>query len=236
MPDPSAIETAASLRQILEALHHRWAGEAAGYQMVRRDAMLSCAEELRIALDVEPVGEVGPPFDRAAGVARDKETKRVLTGARASTEAMGWSVVEKALAKAHAAGRAESAEELVVARETNGRLNRRCQHAESVANWTVERCKRSRGGIGRALANYGYTIAVRERDAARAELSEAMGKVRKLVVDEKRDAPKRNNTAPKIYWVAYRHALDAVLAILAVTAAGVLDIEKERNGTDDGGT
>ena len=45
------------------------------------------------------------------------------------------------------------------------------------------------------------------RAAGRAE-------VRDLVVVEKRDAPKRPNTAPKVYWLGYRDALDAILAKL----------------------
>lgn len=60
--------------------------------------------------------------------------------------------------------------EVLRLRETNARLNRRCQAAESAARDTLERARRSDGSIGRTLANWAASQYRRELDEARAEI------------------------------------------------------------------
>ena len=57
---------------------------------------------------------------------------------------------------------------LAEARETNSRLNRRCQLAESAANEKIQHYSNA-GSLGRALANYAAAMYKRERDEARLD-------------------------------------------------------------------
>lgn len=55
-------------------------------------------------------------------------------------------------------------------REKNSELNRRATRAEGAVSKTIEQMQRAGGSLGRALANVGYRLAIRDRDEARAEV------------------------------------------------------------------
>lgn len=55
-------------------------------------------------------------------------------------------------------------------RETNQRLNRRCQLAESALAEKIEKAKRSGGSFGRSMANAAAAMFERQRDEAREAL------------------------------------------------------------------
>lgn len=69
-------------------------------------------------------------------------------------------------AQLHIAENERLQSELATARETNGRLNRRCQVAERAAS---EKVTASTGSLGRGLANYAASMYARELTEAREE-------------------------------------------------------------------
>jgi GNAT superfamily N-acetyltransferase len=80
------------------------------------------------------------------------------------------------------------ADELAEARETNARLQRRCQTAEAIASSkVVEAIARGRS-FGRALANYAAATAIRERDEARAKAEKHRAECPMLMTDAEADA------------------------------------------------
>jgi len=66
--------------------------------------------------------------------------------------------------------------------QTNRRLNRRCQHAESAARQTLEQQRRAGPSFGRALANWGYAQAM-ERVRELEEMRDAMSAVLQRLYD-----------------------------------------------------
>ena len=69
-------------------------------------------------------------------------------------------------------------------RETNRKLNRRCQLAEKVADDNIEKCKRAGVSFGRALSNYGY---LKQQE----EIADLNEQLRELLIDaEPRKAEK----------------------------------------------
>lgn len=63
-------------------------------------------------------------------------------------------------------------EEILGLKETNGRLNRRCQQAESAAAVNVEAVMRAGGSLGRALAGWAAGDYKRQLEASEAEVRE----------------------------------------------------------------
>jgi len=73
----------------------------------------------------------------------------------------------------------DAADERDRLRETNARLHRRCQLAESQIKTTVDDCRRQGVSFGRILANAACEMAEAERDRLREAVNEVLRLVRR---------------------------------------------------------
>jgi len=84
------------------------------------------------------------------------------------------------------------AKEIRQLRETNRRLNRRCQQVEKAAKENIEVCRRKGVSFGRGLANYTCVKLAEENKMLRAELErliDVVGEEDRAIIEGVRNTP-----------------------------------------------
>ena len=83
-------------------------------------------------------------------------------------------------------------------KDTNRRLNKRCQLAECAANDNIEKCKRAGVSFGRSLANYGCAKWGEENDKLKKEYWEASKMVDKITSNKQCESCNSKGSFPSL--------------------------------------